>query len=152
MENMQRHSYNLRRNRNPDYSKHIGKVNEGDDYVFTQTIDTSEIKLSAPHRLAAHVIFSQITSTPTPLTFIPDKIVKGSPQMSARKGIKLFGDRAVQAIMEEYKQLNMMEVFDRIDPSSLSKEQKYKALRAITLIKEKKCGAMKGRTCADGRS
>ena len=146
------HNYELRSDRQLDYSKHIGKINDGDDYIFTQTINTNEINLSSPHRLAAHVIFSQMVVQPNQPAFTPNKMLKGSPQMSARKGIKLFGERAVQAVMKEYKQLNMMNVFDRINSTSLSKEQKAKALRAITLIKEKKCGTMKGRTCADGRS
>ena len=34
--------------------------------------------------------------------------------------------------------------------SELTATQKREALRAINLIKEKKCGKLKGRTCADG--
>ena len=39
----------------------------------------------------------------------------------------------------------------RLDPDSLTKQQKRDALRVVNLIKEKRCGKIKGRTCADGR-
>ena len=72
-------------------------------------------------------------------------------QMTAAKGIKLFGERAIAAMFKEYNQLNDMGVFGIVNPDSLSVEQKKKALRAINLIKEKRCGRIKGRTVADGR-
>eukprot|EP00957_Ditylum_brightwellii_P010809 819479-Ditylum_brightwellii.AAC.1 len=46
--------------------------------------------------------------------------------------------------MSEFKQLHNME--------ALSKKDKREALRAIMFLKEKRCGRIKGRTCADGRS
>ena len=72
-------------------------------------------------------------------------------QMTANKGIKNFGERAVAAILKEYGQLNKLSVFGSLDPDSLSHEEKRKALRAINLIKQKRCGKIKARTCADGR-
>ena len=74
-----------------------------------------------------------------------------STRMSAKKGIKTFGEVAIAAMFKEYNQLNDMKLFGKINPDTLTKEQKYKALRAINLIKEKRCGRIKGRTCADGR-
>jgi hypothetical protein len=71
-------------------------------------------------------------------------------QMTASKGIKLFGERAVAAMFKEYKQLDDLTVLGRLTPESLTPEQKRTALRAINLIKEKRCGKLKGRTCADG--
>ena len=73
-------------------------------------------------------------------------------QMTANKGIKLFGEKAIAAMFKEYKQLNDLSVLGRLDPTTLSSEQKKKSLRAINLIKEKRCGKIKGRTCADGSS
>jgi len=43
-----------------------------------------------------------------------------------------------------------MSVFGRVAYESLTVEEKKKALRAINLIKEKRCGKLKGRACADG--
>ena len=73
-------------------------------------------------------------------------------QMTASKGIKLYGAKAVAAMFKEYKQLDDLKVLGRLNPESLQPEQKRKALRAVNLIKLKRCGTMKGRTCADGSS
>ncbi len=73
-------------------------------------------------------------------------------QMTATKGIKLHGQRAIAAMFKEYRQFDDLTVLGRLDPDSLSPEQKRKALRAINLIKEKRDGKLKGRTCADGSS
>jgi hypothetical protein len=54
-------------------------------------------------------------------------------------------------MFKEYNQLNDMKVFGSVNPDTLTKTQKGKALHAINLIKEKRCGRIKGRTCADGR-
>ena len=45
-----------------------------------------------------------------------------------------------------------MEVLGILDPDLLTPEQKRNALRAINLIKVKRDGKVKGRTCADGSS
>ena len=71
-------------------------------------------------------------------------------QMTAAKGIKLFGEKAIAVMFKEYNQLNDMTVFGRTDPDKLSPKQKKGALRAVNLIKEKRCGRLKGRACADG--
>jgi hypothetical protein len=55
------------------------------------------------HRIAVNVMFTQ---------------------MSAAKGIKLFGKRAVAAIFKEYNQLNDMTVFGKVNPDTLSPEQR----------------------------
>lgn len=73
-------------------------------------------------------------------------------QMTATKGIKMFGERAIAAMVKEYHQLHDMKVVGRIDPEGLTPEVKWKALRAINLIKEKRNGNIKGRTVADGSS
>jgi hypothetical protein len=71
-------------------------------------------------------------------------------QMSTTKGLKHFKERAVAALIKEYTQLDNMNVFAPEDPDKLTKDQKQKALRAVNLIKEKGCGRIKGRACADG--
>jgi len=71
-------------------------------------------------------------------------------QMSATKGIKIHGQKAIDALMVKFQQLHDMNVFEGMDPTLLSARQKRSALRAINLIKEKRCGKMKGRSVADG--
>ena len=76
-------------------------------------------------------------------------------QMSANRGIKIFGKRAVAAIFKELKQLNDgvlpgNPVIVPINIESLTDEDKRKSLKAVNLIKVKRCSKIKGRTCANG--
>ena len=76
-------------------------------------------------------------------------------QMSARKGIKMFGEEAVAALMKEYSQLDQgamkgKPVICPINPDQLSMEQKKRAMNVVNLIQKKRCGKIKGRACADG--
>jgi hypothetical protein len=73
-------------------------------------------------------------------------------QMTADAGIKKHGQLAVEALMAEFAQLDDLKVFQGKHSKDLTKEEKHEALRAINLIKEKRCGKIKGRTVADGRS
>lgn len=76
-------------------------------------------------------------------------------QMTAKRGMKLFGERAVAAMFKEYKQLNEgavpgKPVLGPIDPDTLTPADRQQALEAVNLIKEKRDGKIKGRTCANG--
>ena len=55
-------------------------------------------------------------------------------------------------LQQEFCQLNNEDVFDPINASTLTTDQKREALHAVNLIKEKRSGKLKGRTCANGRS
>ena len=72
-------------------------------------------------------------------------------QMSAKKGIMMYGDAAIKAIVKEFSQLDELDVFEPMRSKQLTKEQMAKALRSITVIKAKRCGRIKGRNVADGR-
>jgi hypothetical protein len=72
-------------------------------------------------------------------------------QMSANAGIKKHGRKAEEALLAEFAQLEDLDVYEPLHPSKLTRAQKKSALRAINLIKEKRCGRLKGRTVADGR-
>eukprot|EP00957_Ditylum_brightwellii_P180518 13750629-Ditylum_brightwellii.AAC.1 len=70
-------------------------------------------------------------------------------QMSAKKGIKMFVERAIAAMLKEFKQLVDQAVPGKpvrtsIDPDSLDYKQKRQALEAVNLIKEKRHGTIKG--------
>ena len=73
-------------------------------------------------------------------------------QMSAKAGIRKHGKAAEAALMAEFAQLEDLSVYQSVDPTKLTREQRMAALRAINLIKEKRDGRLKGRTVADGRS
>ena len=70
--------------------------------------------------------------------------------MEATKGIKTYGKRSVVAMLNEYKQFHNLDIFGTQDATIMSRQKKYRAIRAVNLIKEKLCGKIKGRTCADG--
>ena len=70
-------------------------------------------------------------------------------QMNAYKGIKMFGERAISALIKEYKQLNDKKVMGRTYPSKLLELQKRRALQVINTIKKKRCGKIKGRSVAN---
>ena len=72
-------------------------------------------------------------------------------QMSAKVAIRKHGKAAEAAMMQEFAQLEALNVYDPIDPDTLTTKQRREALRAINLIKEKRDGRLKGRTVADGR-
>ena len=72
-------------------------------------------------------------------------------QMSARKGIKMFGEEALTALADEYAQLDSLSVFTPRNVSELTRKERREALRTIDLIKKKRCGKVKGRTVVDGR-
>jgi len=73
-------------------------------------------------------------------------------QISVKKGLKNFGERAADAIMEEFSQLHNKKIFVPRYFHEITSEQRRKYLRAITLVNEKKSGKIKGRTIANGRS
>jgi hypothetical protein len=57
-----------------------------------------------------------------------------------RQGLKL----------KELQQLHKHKVIEAIPLSSLTKEQKKKALQYLMFLKKKSCRRIKGRGCADG--
>ena len=72
-------------------------------------------------------------------------------QMSARVGLRKHGERAEEALLQEFMQMRDLDVYEILDPMKLSHEQKKAALRALNLLQEKRNGKLKGRTVADGR-
>jgi Reverse transcriptase (RNA-dependent DNA polymerase) len=71
-------------------------------------------------------------------------------QMSAQKGIKKHGQAAYYALQKEFEQFKVMQVLEPLDAFKLTKEQKSESLHALSVIKEKRDGRLKGRTVADG--
>ena len=71
-------------------------------------------------------------------------------QMSTRKGIKMFGGKAPAALLKEYEQLEDLQVFELLEATDLTFDEKTNSLNAIDQIKQKRCSKLKGRTVADG--
>ena len=96
--------------------------------------------------LACNIIFAQVADSNDPQRY---------SQMTAKAGFKKFGQEAVAAMIKEFTQLNEGAVPGKpvvipTDVKSLTALERKKALRAVNLIKEKRSGDIKGRTCVNG--
>jgi Reverse transcriptase (RNA-dependent DNA polymerase) len=72
-------------------------------------------------------------------------------QMTAKAGLKYFGQDGTDAIMKELEQLLYRKVMEGCHAGDLTKERKKAALKYLMFLKQKRCGKVKGRGCADGR-
>ncbi|KAG7374846.1 reverse transcriptase RNA-dependent DNA polymerase [Nitzschia inconspicua] len=72
-------------------------------------------------------------------------------QMTANRGVKVFGKAGEEAIEKELRQLLTRNVMHGVHSRELTQEQRRAALRYLMFLKEKRCGTIKGRGCADGR-
>ena len=97
-----------------------------------------------------HNIQPKVTEPKAPSIF-SNRFRFAFTQMSAREGLSRFGERAANALITEWLQLDQLEVFEGAKFMSVTAENRKKTLRLVQLIKEKRCGKIKGRTCADGR-
>ena len=76
-------------------------------------------------------------------------------EMPASKGFKVFGEEAVAAMLKEFKQLHFgaMEGKPVVAPvkyEDLSENAKKKVMEAVNLVKKKRNGIMKARSCLNG--
>ena len=72
-------------------------------------------------------------------------------QMSAKRGFKQFGTAGADAIMKELSQLVYRKVMEGRQSRDLTTAQKKAALKYLMFLKQKQCGKIKGRGCANGR-
>ena len=112
--------------------------------VSAQECAATDSKASASSEFDFMIDVLRHAEDPMGLLFITE-------QMSAKKGIKVFGKRGEDAITAEMQQLHYRNVIKPVHGKDLTREQKSKALRYLMFLKEKRCGRIKGRGCADGR-
>jgi hypothetical protein len=72
-------------------------------------------------------------------------------QMTAKKGLKLFGHKGAEAIVSEMHQLHYRKTVKPVFANQMTREDKRAALRYLMFLKQKRCGKIKARGCADGR-
>ena len=72
-------------------------------------------------------------------------------QMSLKKGLKAFGKLGADAVVEELRQLDYMQVIIPKHRNDLSTDDRCKALNYLMYLKQKRCGRIKACGCADGR-
>ena len=92
-------------------------------------------------------------NTPTHLVGrgFEDDFVFLTEQMSARAGLKKFGKKGADAIVAEMEQLHYRKVIKPMMGTDLTREEKRAALQYLMFLKQKRCGKIKARGCADGR-
>jgi hypothetical protein len=83
----------------------------------------------------AHVILQNISLT----------------QCNPKQGIKKFGGDGKAAVLVELQQLHDRDVMQPVNKYNLTPAERKGALRCLMFLKEKRCGTIKGRGCADGR-
>ena len=130
------HPYNLRQHRDRSYDHRLSHAM--DSPANSQSYEPNDgTSFFQTHPITPHM----------------QKTIHGwvMTQMSAKAGYRRFGNAARDAMRKEFRQLDDKGVFDPINPSTITKSTRKQALRCINIIKEKRCGKIKGRTCADGR-
>ena len=73
-----------------------------------------------------------------------------TPQMSIKRGLKLFGNDGLKAIKVEMLQLHSRDAIEPKRATELSNAEKQKALAYLMFLKRKRSGKIKGRRCTDG--
>ena len=80
-----------------------------------------------------------------------DIITMVTEQMLAKKGLRLFGQDGANAIKKELEQLVYRCVMHGKHQGQLTRKQCKSALKYLMFLKQKQCGRIKARRCADGR-
>jgi hypothetical protein len=80
----------------------------------------------------------------------PDVVAHIMTQLSLKRGLKQWGDKAYAVVTSEMKQLHFRNTFKPKHWSELSKIQCQMVLESHMFLKEKRDGSLKGRTVAGG--
>ena len=72
-------------------------------------------------------------------------------QYGLKKGLERYGEAASNAVLKEMRQLHDRGTIKPKHATELTPEERKKSLAYLMFIKEKRCGTIKGRGCADGR-
>ena len=72
-------------------------------------------------------------------------------QLNLKQGIKRWGEKGIQAVVKELRQLHDQKVGSPRHRMDLSPKERRAALKYLMFLKQKKSGDIKGRGCADGR-
>ena len=72
-------------------------------------------------------------------------------QYSMKQGVKSYGDKVKQAVLNELQQLHDQDVGEPVDKNTMGNDEIQCTLRYLIFLKEKRDGSIKGRGCADRR-
>ena len=69
---------------------------------------------------------------------------KATRQCGVRQGLKVFRKEGAAAVLKEMKQFHGQTVASPLDPKTVTKEIRDKALPCLMFLKRKRCGTVKG--------
>jgi hypothetical protein len=72
-------------------------------------------------------------------------------QYSVKKGLEVYGEAGKVAVSSKMQHFHDMGVVEPKKVNMLTHEERSKALNYLMFLKQKRCGRIKGRGCADGR-
>ena len=72
-------------------------------------------------------------------------------QYALKKGLQKFGNEGVEGAMKELDQLHQRTCFSPVDVSTMTQEERVRAMVAIMLLTEKRDGTIKGRCVYNGK-
>ena len=98
-----------------------------------------------------HVLHAMLRTKLSGLQGFNDLEFVALTQYNLKKGLERFGQPAADTVYKEMKQLHDRKTIRPCYVYKLTKLEKRKALAYLMFIKEKRCGTIKGRGCADGR-
>ena len=138
----------LRPNRGRSYRhlKTVGYLNHTSGRLQAGRLRVIPTLKAYAHALTA---LSTFNSAEDPVLWCVDEVIL--TQYNMKRGIKLFRERGIAAVKKELQQMNDRAVVKPVSPQLLTKEQRARALAYLMFLKEKRCGTIKGRGCADGR-
>jgi hypothetical protein len=142
-------SHNLRPNRERKYDNRLGHIM--DNPANSQSYDAQFLQEGQEEQMTLREAVEDMQKTG-----LNDNVLRCLTgiimvQMTAKAGIRKHGQVAIDALFAEFLQLHDLGVFEGQDTEKLTSDEKRAALRALNMIKEKRCGRIKGRTVADGR-
>ena len=138
--------HNLQPNRGQNYTNRLAHAM--DNLANTQSYDTQLLQHDVSYEPMLRATVQEMKHTGLDANVF--KYITGilMMQLTAKAGIKKHGQVALDALSKEFSQLHDLGVFLAQDRDKLTREEKRSALQAISMITEKQCGQIKGRTVA----
>ena len=126
----------------------------GKSYVNLLQVASEKLDVNSMLMQTVNMVFAQVSKLEEMKRKVqlPPPGGTGSPQMLEHQAQKEFDEEALAAsIFLEMSQMDNMDVFDIIDVSKLTTEDKKRAISVIMFFKLKRCGKLKMRLVGDGR-
>jgi hypothetical protein len=111
----------------------------------------SGAKIKEPQTAAHHALMSMMGHELEGMCGFSDLEHVALTQYNVKRGLEKFGQAASDAVLKEMKQLHDRKTIRPRFSSDLTLQEKRNALAYLMFIKEKRCGTIKARGCADGR-